>query len=106
MKVKKQQENIDKQKVDDIEYRLLQLNKAVSMMQQQLHEERRLLQSSRLAIGIVVMCTVILLGLAILNFSSSSQNLSSVIFHGSCLAGIGIVIALLCTFLPRSKKNR
>ena len=106
MNIGQQQEDFDKKKVDDIEYRLIQLDETLSSLQDQLHEERRMVQSSRLSISVIVISIVILLGLAILYFGSSLHTLSSVIFHAGCLAGIGIVIALLCTVLPRSKKNR
>jgi VIT1/CCC1 family predicted Fe2+/Mn2+ transporter len=106
MNISKHQADINEPEMESTESQLLRLNKTVSIIQQQLDEERRLLQSSRLSTGIIVISTVILLGLAILYFSSALNTLSSVLFHGCCLAGIGIVVALLCTVLPKNKKNR
>lgn len=105
MNTVKQPENMSKIKEDDIEYQLLQMKETLSTMQNKMDEDRRLIQSSRLSMGIIVIGTVILLGLAVLFFSSSLHTMSSVLFHGVCLAGIGVVIALLCTVLPKSKKN-
>jgi hypothetical protein len=96
----------DEQNNSDIESQLLQLNETVSNIQQELDDERRMLQSSRLGIGIVIMSITIILGLTILYYSSLLTTVSSTLIHGVCLAAIGLVIALLCTFLPKNKKSR
>jgi hypothetical protein len=101
-----QEKHGDEQSSTDVESQLLQLNETVSNIQQRLDEERRLLQSSRLGIGIIIMSIIIILGLTILYYSSSLNTMTSTLIHGACLAGIGIVIALLCTVLPKNKRNR
>jgi len=106
MNTTRQPENINRLKDDGIENQLLQLKETISTMQNKIDEDRRLIQSSRLSIGVIVTGIVILLGLAVLFFSSSLHTMTSVLFHGICLAGIGVVIALLCTVLPKSKKSR
>ena len=79
---------------------------ANTTIQQRLDEERSLLQSSRLGIGIIIISIIIILGLTILYYSSLLTTITSTLIHGACLAAIGIVIALLCTVLPKKKKNR
>ena len=97
--------NTDEQNTSDIESQLLQLHETVLNIQRELDDERRMLQSSRLGIGIVIMSITIILGLTILYYSSLLTTVASTLIHGACLAAIGIVIALLCTVLPKSKKN-
>lgn len=106
MYMSNQKQYTDGQNNGEAESQLLQLTEAVSDIQQRLDEERRMLQSSRLGIGIVIMCIIIILGLTILYYSSLLDTVTSTLIHGACLAGIGIVIALLCTVLPRNKKSR
>jgi hypothetical protein len=91
---------------NDIESQLLQLNETVSNIQQELDDERRMLQSGRLGIGIVIMSITIILGLTILYYCSLLTTVTSTLIHGACLAAIGLVIALLCTVLPKNKKSR
>ena len=105
MDVSNKKECTDEQNYSDVESQLLQMNKTVSNIQQRLEEEQSLLQSSRLGIGIIIMMLIIILGLTILYYSSLLNTLTSTLIHGACLAGIGIVIALLCTILPKNKKN-
>ena len=96
----------DGQESCDIESQLSQLNETVSSIQQRLDEEQRMLQSGRLGIGIIIVSITIILGLTILYYSSLLTTITSTLIHGACLAGIGIVIALLCTVLPKNRKNR
>jgi hypothetical protein len=95
----------DEHNNNNIESQLLQLNETVSNIQQELDDERRMLQSSRLGIGIVIMSITIILGLTILYYCSLLTSMSSTLIHGAYLAAIGLVIALLCTALPKNKKN-
>ncbi len=106
MNTDKQPENLQKVEEDGIENQLLQIKETISTLESRMDEDRRLIQSSRLSVGIIVIGIVILLGLAILFFGSSLHTMTSVLFHGICLAGIGVVIALLCTALPKNKKTR
>ena len=101
-----QKKYTDEQENSNVESQLLQLTETVSNIQERLDEERRLLQSSRLGIGIIIISIIIILGLTILYYSSLLHTMTSTLIHGACLAGIGIVIALLCTILPKNKKNR